>query len=298
MDNTYDDHGTRIIELPVASLESGTPVFESPEQFSAALSIGAFLARIPETLNVGPGLTFCNSYSLPRTEPQDRYRGHRDHGHVLSKLGYEDRPDQVEQLQLEYHLWQEYLPAEVAGTLGAMRTLTVNILNATLDRIGVASEDSRRITGAERSDGASWCHTTMNHYRTTLADRAGIFEHTDSGFITLIYSDGPGLEIFDHGVWKQAQYRGDCLTVNYGASIGVLTENLATPVTAVLHRVPELDPAGAQRNRSSFTVYLGPDYESDLKTYASDGSLSSFGNFRDFSLEQARKQRYEFHARL
>jgi hypothetical protein len=286
------------IALPVADLAMGAPCFETPDGFDAALRIGAFLATIPANLDIGPGLAFCNSYSEPRVNPDDLYRGHREHGHPLSKLGYEDRPDQVEQLQLENHLWHEYLPREVAHTLDFMRVLTVAILNATFARIGVSGDDRRRIAKVDKAEGASWCHTTMNHYRTGLANRAGIFEHTDSGFITLIYSDSPGLEIFDNGIWRLASHRRDCFTVNYGASIGALTERLANPVTAVLHRVPELDPSGPQRRRSSFTVYLGPDYKSDMMTYDADGALVSFGSFREFSLEQARRQRYEFHARL
>ncbi|MDT0263922.1 2OG-Fe(II) oxygenase family protein [Jatrophihabitans lederbergiae] len=297
MDSHLETAGP-VLDLPVADLLDGQPAFGSPHDFRRALELGAFLARIPTAVDVGPGLTFCKSYFLPRTDSGDRYRGHRNQGHSLSKLGYEDRPDQVEQLQLENHTWPEYLPQDVLVTLAAMRRLTISILNATLDHVGAAVDDRRAITGADRADGASWCHTTMNHYRTALAGRPGIFEHKDSGFITLIYSDGPGLEIFHDGEWKRAEYRSDCFTVNYGASLGVLTENLPNPVTAVLHRVPEIDPHGPQHDRSSFTVYLGPDYDSDLLTYAPDGGLVPFANFRDFSLEQARKQRYEFHARL
>jgi 2OG-Fe(II) oxygenase superfamily len=286
------------LDLPVAELRTAEPVFESSGDFQWALALGAFLARVPEEIDVAPGLKFCKSYSLPRTTPEDRYRGHRELDHSLSKLGYEDRPDQVEQLQLENHTWHHYLPDDVVATLLAMRELTISVLNSTFNFIGVAPKDHRDITGADRADGAAWCHTTMNHYRTALSGRAGIFDHTDSGFITLIYGDGPGLEIFDGGVWKRAAYRSDCFTVNFGASMGVLTKNLDFPVTPVLHRVPEIDVHGPQRDRSSFTVYLGPDYGSDILTYATDGTLGRHANFRDFSVEQARKQRYDFHARL
>lgn len=288
---------TQTLDLPIADLVDGRAVFDTGGEARAG-ELGAFLARIPPALDITPGLEFCKSFSQPRTDPQDKYRGHRELGHESSKLGYEDRPDQVEQLQLEHHTWNEYLPHDVVEALTAMRELTIGLLHAALDQAQVPAADRRTISGADDIDGASWCHTTMNHYRTALPGRAGIFEHTDSGFITVIASDGPGLEIHHDGRWQPAAYRSDCFTVNYGASLGVLTENLDRPITAVLHRVPEIDPHGPQHDRSSFTVYLGPDYESNLYTYGDDGVLTPYATFREFSLEQARRQRYEFHSRL
>lgn len=290
-------HDADLLELPLAEVRDRVPGFASAEDFQRAAQLGAFLVRVPDGIDLSPGLRLCRSYHLPAGTADDRYRGHRSNTHALSKLGYEDRPDQVEQLQLESALWDVYLPEEVTAMLRAMKQLAMSTLQATFDFIGVPAEDRPVITGAASGEGTAWCHTTVNHYRSSLSGRSGIFDHTDSGFITLIYADGPGLEIFDSR-WRPAQYRSDCFTVNFGATIGVLTEHLVRPVTAVLHRVPELPDLGADRERSSFTVFLGPSYDQDVMQYDEDGNLSAFQNFRDFSVKQAEKQRYEFHARL
>ncbi|MCP9985391.1 hypothetical protein LUX01_00460 [Streptomyces sudanensis] len=60
----------------------------------------------------------CGATAVRRTFYQpgaaaDHRRGHREHGHPASRLGYEDRPDQVERLQIESFLWERYLPDDV-----------------------------------------------------------------------------------------------------------------------------------------------------------------------------------------
>lgn len=283
------------IELPYARVRDDKLIFEAPDGADHALAIGAFLVAIPEGLDVSPGLELARNFYKPADEsgPGDRYRGHRTEQHAESKLGYSDRPDQVEQLQLESAHWDAYLPAGVTAVLRQMEEITLATLHGVLDAAGVAAEDWDTITGGARQ-GTGWCH-----YRAGLRGRAGIVEHTDSGFITVLYADQEGLEIrTEDGRWIPAEVQTNHFIVNLGDGLEILTRNLARPITAVVHRVPESPADRPDGDRSSFTVFMGPRYDMTLYQYSADGVLGEYQGFRDFSVEKARKLGYEFHPRL
>ncbi|MEU6994065.1 2OG-Fe(II) oxygenase family protein [Streptomyces sp. NPDC046465] len=287
------------LTLPAAEADAGTLRFATADDTERALRIGAFNVAVPEDLDVRAGLDFCRTFYKAGTgDPADRHRGHREHGHPASRLGYEDRPDQVEQLQLESFLWQEYLPDEVTAVLRRMRQLTLDILYGVFDAAGVPEADRDLITGGAPQD-TGLCYTTVNHYRAGLSDRAGIVEHSDSGFITTICTDQPGYEILHEGRWLPVRERPGHFTVNLGDAFRVLTRKLPRPVTAVYHRVPELRPADVgDGDRSSFTVYMGPRYDMPLYQYDTEGILREYQSFRDFSVEKAGKLGYDFHSRV
>ncbi|MDG9719745.1 2OG-Fe(II) oxygenase family protein [Streptomyces sp. DH24] len=295
---------TRVVEeeahltLPAAAVETGGLRFASADDADRALALGAFNLAVPDDLDVSAGLAFCRSFYRPAgDDPTDRHRGHREHGHPESKLGYEDRPDQVEQLQLESHLWQRYLPDEVTAVLERMKKLTLETLYGVFDAAGVPEKDRDLVTGGARQD-TGLCYTTVNHYRAGLSDRAGIVEHSDSGFITTICTDQPGYEILHEGRWLPVRERAGHFTVNLGDAFRVLTRKLPRPVTAVYHRVPELRPDAGAPDRSSFTIYMGPRYDMPLYQYDTEGRLREFQGFREFSVEKAGKLGYEFHSRV
>ncbi|MGR3932426.1 2OG-Fe(II) oxygenase family protein [Streptomyces sp. BRA346] len=285
------------LTLPAAAVKAGRLRFASAGDADQALRLGAFNLAVPEDLDVTAGLAFCRSFYKPATDSHDRYHGHREHGHPDSKLGYEDRPDQVEQLQLESFLWQRYLPGEVTTVLRRMRELTLDTLYGVFDAIGIPEEDRELVTGGARKD-TGLCYTTVNHYRAGLSDRSGIVEHSDSGFITTICTDQPGYEILHEGRWLPVRERAGHFTVNLGDAFRVLTRKLPRPVTAVYHRVPELRPDAGAPDRSSFTVYMGPRYDMSLYQYDTQGELREFQGFREFSVEKAGKLGYEFHSRI
>ncbi|MDH6575309.1 2OG-Fe(II) oxygenase family protein [Kitasatospora sp. MAP5-34] len=283
------------LRLPRAEVVDGRLAFENQEQANQALALGAFLIAIPEALDMQPGLDLCRSFYQPRTDPADRYRGHLTEGHADSKLGYSDRPDQVEQLQLESAHWDTYLPAEAVALLRKMESLTLATLHGVLELAGAPEADWDTITGGA-SLGNGWCHSTINHYRSNLRGRIGIVEHTDSGFITVLYADQPGLELRHEGEWIPIDVDRSNFIVNLGDCLEVLTKHCAQPITAVVHQVPESQER--EVDRSSFTVFMGPRYDMGIYQYSPEGELLVSQGFRDFSVEKAKKLGYEFHPRL
>jgi hypothetical protein len=288
----------RQLRLPRAEIVGGALAFDHADDAALALSLGAFLVAVPRGLDLQPGLDLCRGFYRERTDPHDKYRGHLTETHPDSKLGYEDRPDQVEQLQLESAHWDTYLPGAVTALLREMRRLTLAALHGLFELSGIPPADWETITGGA-SAGTGWCYSTINHYRTDLAGRIGIVRHTDSGFITLFHADQPGLEVLsDSGEWVPVAFDPAYFLVNLGDSLEILTRNLPRPITAVVHRVPELPPGAAGGDRSSFTVYMGPRYDMGIYQYSPDGALRVYQGFREFSVDKARQLGYEFHARI
>lgn len=248
------------ISLPVGQATDSGLLFESPKELDKAFSIGAFLVPVPLDWDLEPGLELCRNYYKPSRGADDRYRGHRQEQHSLSSLGYADRPDQVEQLQIESAYWNKYFPGPVTALLRKMQKLTEEILFGSFALSGVRDLDLPLITGGLR-EGTGWVHSTVNHFRGEFEDREGIVQHTDSGFITVIYADRVGLEVHHGGRWQRVRYSPKHFIVNFGHSADILTQNLARPMTAVLHRVPPTKAYGnPAQDRSSFTVFMGPRY--------------------------------------
>lgn len=153
----------KIFELPYAKIEGGKLLFDTSDGAELALSIGAFFVAIPEHLDVTPGLELARNFYRPTdaTRPRDRYSGHRSEQHADSKLGYSDRPDQVEQLQLESEHWDAYLPGEVTALLREMEEITLDTLYGVFAAAGVPERDWETITGGAR-EGTGWCHSTIS----------------------------------------------------------------------------------------------------------------------------------------
>jgi len=289
-------HPTPLV-LPTARVEDTELVFSSPAGEDHALALGAFALKIPDDIDPRPGLHLCRNFYRPAADVTNRYRGHREATHPRSSLGYEDRPDQVEQLQIESHLWKEYFPDEVAEQLRRMRLLTLYTLEGLLRLAGVPDRDHETVTGGARAE-TNLCYSTINHYRSELDRSIGIVEHTDSGFITTIYADQPGFEAFDGDTWRPVREQPGHFIVNTGDAFDVLTRHLRRPVRGVLHRVAATHPDRSSDDRSSYTVYMGPRFNMPLYQYGHDGVRHEYQGFRAYSVEKAARMGYEFHSRV
>lgn len=285
-----------MVSLPRARLTKHNLTF-SNSTLEQALSLGAFLLEIPHALDVSPGFELCRNFYQPQRDTLDRMRGHREHAHPDSKLGYEDRPNQVEQLQIESHLWHQYFALPITELLEAIKAITLHTLRHLFEASHVRKEHWATITGAAL-DETSLCYTTLNHYRSCVRGTLGIVEHTDSGFITVIAADQPGFEIHHEGRWQAVPLEPGCFIVNLGDAYQILTAHLHLPGRAALHRVIETQPAPNTPDRSSFTVYMGPNFDMSLYQYSPSGTLDVFQSFRDFSMRKSQGMGYAFHARV
>jgi isopenicillin N synthase-like dioxygenase len=98
----------------------------------------------------------------------------------------------------------------------------------------------------------------LNYYpRCPLAERnLGVNPHTDSGALTLLLQDLPGLEVLNRGTWWMVEPLRDALVVNIGDVMQVWSNDR---YAAPLHRV--LANSGADRFSAPF--FFNPAYATD-----------------------------------
>lgn len=88
-------------------------------------------------------------------------------------------------------------------------------------------------------------------------DRPGIGSHTDYEFLTILYSDSPGLEVMNgDGSWIEIPPIDNAYVVNIGDMLEFMT---AGYFVAASHRVQKID-----RARYSFPFFLTVDYDTEI----------------------------------
>lgn len=226
--------------------ESGSLLFDSPASRARAFRDGVFLLRIPDGLDTDAGDRFADQFHRgPATTPYGRFRdiGSDRFGDPL--LGYHQRVDQIEQFLLESRFWREHYPPEITRLGEALTRLGCTVLRAVLAHVGIPRKDWRRATGGCSEARGSY-HLTFNHYRPAQAD-IGLSSHKDDGFLTILRTTTPGLEVCREGRWETVPVVPGHFIVNFGLSMEILTSDSGTPIAAIMHRV-----ARQGRDRSSF----------------------------------------------
>ena len=227
--------------------------FASDQDRHQAFADGVFLLKIPTELDVGAADQFANQF----------YRGDAsEYGHFKSitacqfgdgLLGFHERVDQIEQFLLERRFWASHYPAEVADTGEKMTALSRQILCAALDYAGIPARVWTQATG-NCSHGGGAYHLTFNHYRAQLA-KVGLSSHKDDGFLTILRTTQPGLEVNRSDSWERVPCAPDKFVINFGLSMEWLTARCNSPVAAILHRV-----ARQTKDRSSFGHFSSSNF--------------------------------------
>ncbi|MFE2938523.1 2OG-Fe(II) oxygenase family protein [Streptomyces sp. NPDC059255] len=207
---------------------------------------GVFLLEIPGELDVSAGDSFAHQfYEGPAAAPYGRFRdiGSDRFGDPL--LGFHQRINQIEQFLLERRFWAAAYPPEITALGESLTWLSRQILCSVLSAVGIPERDWRRATGGCSQCAGSY-HLTFNHYRPTHED-IGLSSHKDDGFLTVLRTTAPGLEVSREDHWETVPADPNCFIVNFGLSMEILTAGSRMPVAAIMHRV-----ARQQGDRSSF----------------------------------------------
>lgn len=213
---------------------------------SRAFRDGVFLLEIPGELDVSAGDTFARQFfEGSAAAPYGRFRdiGSDHFGDPL--LGFHQRINQIEQFLLERRFWSATYPAEITALGESLTRLSRQVLCSVLSAVGIPEGDWRRATGGCSQCAGSY-HLTFNHYRPARAD-IGLSSHKDDGFLTILRTTAPGLEVSREDHWETVPADPDCFIVNFGLSMEILTAGSRMPVAAIMHSV-----ARQQDDRSSF----------------------------------------------
>ncbi|CAB3769213.1 2OG-Fe(II) oxygenase family protein [Paraburkholderia humisilvae] len=222
--------------LQRASLDGSELVFDSSVTRDRALDDGVFLLTIPDSIDFTACDRFARQFYTGNTGLRYghyRYIDGERFGDAL--LGYHERINQIEQFLLERRLWQAVYPAEVSACGIALTVIAAHVLRAVLKLTDIARRDWDQATGGCATESGSY-HLTFNHYRPALPG-IGLSSHKDDGFMTILRTSSPGLEIHRGDRWEAVVPDAACFVVNFGLSMEILTRRSSRPVSAIMHRV-------------------------------------------------------------
>lgn len=259
----------RTARLEHATLEGETLVFERPGGLERALRMGFFLVQAPDDLQLEPALTLARHFNEPRgrhDDGRDAYRGFREAGPFCF-----DRSEyQVEQLIIGRDDRERLLPPDALVVTERMNEIAISILRGLLRWYGIDEALWDEVSGGCASGrGTQWF--VANRYDPG-ADGLGCAPHTDTGFVTVLHADRPGLEVGIDGGWIPLERRPRSFVVNFGVALETLTRRMPTPACAALHRVVTTAPSPDGTPRVSIAAFASAPTHGVLYEIAPDGS--------------------------
>ncbi|MFJ8957643.1 2OG-Fe(II) oxygenase family protein [Streptomyces sp. NPDC102381] len=273
----------------LAELRDDSLTFSVENGLRYALEDGFFYVRKPANLSLTAGDRFASSFYLP-PERDDPYRGFKrwTSESLGAHQGYFCRnADQTEQFFLKSDWWKRVYPTALIQQAEAMRDFALAIQRAVLTQLELPRELWREATG--HSLDPQGTHTlTFNHFRPEVAAR-GLNIHKDSGWVTVLRSTDPGLEVERDGDWHPIDPIPGTFIVNFGCAMEMLMRSTATPVAAVAHRVVrQVHHANAKPDRFSYALFVDSSLDTSvcpgLFTYEPQAGLrleTSFSAFLD-----------------
>lgn len=239
-------------------------VFETSGGLASALRDGFFYVSIPEVLDLRPQDHFVRSfYHEASVERNNSYAGFKAYG--SSDLGpyqgyFARDSDQAEQFFIEKKNWNLLFPLDLTCTSYALLSFTLTLLREIFSKLGVPDDNLQEGTGGCLTEHGT--HTyTFNHFRPVNHPR-GLNVHKDSGWLTVLRSFDPGLEILRDGAWISINPIEGYFIVNFGCAMEIFTRNLPCQVTAVTHRVVS-QPTDRPSDRFSYALFVDTSLSKD-----------------------------------
>lgn len=227
-----------------ARLHEGELIFDSPDGIEQSFKDGFFFVEQPPDLTLDIADRFARNWYLPQdVEAPNRFRGFAQlTGDKLDPpaawLGYTDhKADQSEQFLLESAWWEGVYPSEMIVQARALRDFTLGVLRAVLPHLDLPPGLWDKATGG-CSSSRGYYALLFNHYRPQMRAR-GLAIHQDTGWLSVVRSSEPGLEVDCNGEWHPIDPAPGKFIVNFGVLMEILTRKTRTPVVAPAHRVIE-----------------------------------------------------------
>lgn len=266
-------------QLQRAVLEGAKLIFDTTASQDQALHDGIFLLRIPESIDFTACDCFTQQFFTGDKALQYgnfRFMSSSRFGDTL--LGYHERSNQIEQFLLERRFWQEVYPAEIEACGLALTSIAGQVLRAILALTDIPMGLWGKASGGCSENAGSY-HLTFNHYRSALPG-IGLSSHKDDGFMTILRTTSPGLEVNRYERWETVRPDSTCFVINFGLSMEILTRRSSRPISAIMHRVQH-----QETDRFSFGHFSSslctPDTEADIQRYDSKYGLRRICSSRE-----------------
>lgn len=248
------------------------------KKFLEMMKDGFFYLEIPASCQelIPAGLAFAHSFYQSDLVKQTKLSGFG---------GYHDRSK--DHLQIEAHYaerkdWRlltekQVYSSQMEKLAHEMNDLGVEILIKSLNALGIPKDKWDLLTGDLSANNGSH-HFSFNHYRKELAGYLGLSEHRDYGYITVLYTDKPGLEGKINGVLQDVPPLKNYFIINFGKSLEIMT-NHDNRINAIEHRVRMMT-----EDRTSFGVFLDGHANRPLYSYnfQTQGVQKEFESYEDY----------------
>ncbi|ACB96543.1 2OG-Fe(II) oxygenase [Beijerinckia indica subsp. indica ATCC 9039] len=235
-----------------------------------ALRQGCFALRIPDELDLAPGIRLAQEFYLAGRGVQDR-----------EGIYFDQELFQTDHVLIDGPRRRKDFPQAVNLMCEKMCALARFLLRIILTEAGISESLWADATDDCVTDGGvQWF--ALGHYQSDR-NLPGAPAHKDPGFITVLYYDKPGLEAYIDGEWRNIPPVGGYFLINFGGALEILTAKCSVPVKAVLHRVRQCLPASKTGDHFSFAVFLNPAADGDVIQASADGkTLVSLGSVDEY----------------
>lgn len=283
-----------------AKITEGKLTFDEKDGFLRALDEGFFYVQMPANFDISAAkklaLNFYKDKSPPPTDPENIYKGYNGGPNSffkspLFKNGYIDRENnQGESLYLLPDDVKPF-PEAIVGAADSMMNISTIVLESVLEKLNIPKETWDEATGGcLNRDNFMF---GFNHFRPEKA-ALGAVVHKDSGWVTVLYSEQPGLiACIGENRWSPIDPVQGYFTVNFGSLLDLLTKDCKPqPAHASLHKVErQFKHFEGQPDRFSIAMFLQPKAD-ETKVYTYDPQtqqLIFINNYKDFFAELVKR---------
>lgn len=232
--------------LQKACIKNSELCFENSNGFELAMQEGIFMLQIPDNLDLTDCDYFAQNFYKKLSEEErskerefTKYKKFREytseHFDNDTLLGFHERVDQIEQFLLEKRFWDKWYPEGIKKIGYELCSISSIIIKRILCETGIEQKDYNIATGGCSVEHGSY-HLTFNHYRPQIYTK-GLSSHKDDGFVTILRTVSPGLEINRYENWEKVGVDHKYFIINFGLAMEILTRMSLFPVSAIMHRV-------------------------------------------------------------
>ena len=264
-------------QIPVATLlddSASTEAhlsFVTPGDLDRAWELGLFYLKTPGNLN----LEFARQFGSGLIDTDIPYRRLTQYGELEGFIALEN--NQQTKLALRRERWGQHYPAHIATFGRRLDTIGIAIIREVFRQSGIPEALWDCASGGYASGGGD-AFLNFVHYDTRTPDW-GLRPHTDYGFVTILDTSAPGLQIEMDGGFEDVPVLPGHLIINFGEALNFITAHSDHAVSAVTHRV--LSQQSTDRVRHGIVYFANPDLDGMLWQFDAAGEEQGSSSVKD-----------------
>jgi len=264
-------------QIPVATLsdDSGSTEahlsFVTPGDLDRAWELGLFYLKTPGNLN----LEFARRFGKELIACDSPYRRVPQYGELEGFIALEN--NQQTKLALRRERWGQHYPHHIAAFGRQLDTIGIAIIREVFRQSGIPEALWDRASGGYASGGGD-AFLNFVHYDTRSPDW-GLRPHTDYGFVTILDTSAPGLQIEMNGEFQDVPVLPGHLVINFGEALNFITAHSDRAVSAVTHRV--LSQQSSDPVRHGIVYFANPGLDGMLWQFDAVGREQGSSSVED-----------------